>query len=273
MRNAGRRIIREAKESGYFSSHKIENSTSISNHGAVFWREHRPYIKNPANDLGFGNYLWKPFIIHKQLNRIPEGDTLLYLDAGCHLNFKTESAIKRFNEYLEMASSHGSVVTQLMSGSFGISDLRERSWTSPQLIEELRVSKEQQESNQIQAGVLFLQNNETNRALTEEWLRYSISDGYRFLERDDWIDADGNACTSRFDQSIFSCLAKKYCLNTIPDETYFYPNWNSAGSNYPIWAMRRRNGVDVEEFKLRDLPELSFLFGSKILKKLGMRFN
>ncbi len=220
MRNAGRRIAREARESGFFSSNQIENSTSLSDHEPVFWREHGPYITNPANNLGFGNYLWKPFIIHKQLSAIPEGDTLLYLDAGCHLNLKTESAIKRFTEYLEMASSQGSVVTQLLSGSFGINDLRERSWTSPKLIEELHISEEQQKSNQIQAGVLFLQKNETNLALTKEWLRYSISDGYRFLERDDWVDADGNPCTSRFDQSIFSCLAKKYGLNAIPDETY-----------------------------------------------------
>ena len=106
------------------------------NQEAVFWREHGSYITNPANNLGFGNYLWKPFIIHKQLNAIPEGDTLLYLDAGCHLNFKTEIAIRRFREYVEMASSQGSVLTQLLSGSFGINDLRERSWTSPQLIEE-----------------------------------------------------------------------------------------------------------------------------------------
>jgi hypothetical protein len=135
------------------------------------------------------------------------------------------------------------------------------------------MSVKQQESNQIQAGVLFLQSNESNRALTKEWLRLAIADGYRFLEKDDWVDVDGKACTSRFDQSIFSCLAKKAGLNAIPDETYFYPNWNSAGSNFPIWAMRRRNGVDVEKFKLQDLTEISLLFGTKVLRKLGMRFN
>ena len=44
----------------------------------------------------------------------------------------------------------------------------------------------------------------------------------------------------RHDQSIFSLIAKKNNFFVIPDETYWNPDWNVSGKNYPIWATRLR---------------------------------
>lgn len=268
MRQAGKRILKEALRSGYFSSVKIENMKSIKEENFNFWVEHKDFLTSSKKSVGFGNYLWKPFIVNKHLNSIPEGDALLYLDAGCHLNFKTQASISRFDEYIEIVDGQDSLATQLQNGTFGIDDLRERTWTSPSLAQELDVSEKNLDSNQIQAGILFLKNVELNRYLAAEWLKYSTLDRYRYLETEIWIDEEGKTCTSRFDQSIFSCLAKKYEITLIPDETYFYPNWFDSGSDYPIWAMRRRNGVNVENFTIRDLPERMFLLSNKIQRKI-----
>lgn len=35
---------------------------------------------------GFGYWSWKPWSIHHVLQEMEEGDRLLYLDAGCHIN-------------------------------------------------------------------------------------------------------------------------------------------------------------------------------------------
>jgi len=268
MRQAGKRILREALQSGYFSSAKIENRKSIEKEDFDFWLEHKDFLTSSKSPVGFGNYLWKPYIVDKHLNSIPEDDALLYLDAGCHFNFKTQASITRFHEYIEIVDGQDSLATQLQSGAFGIDDLRERSWTSPSLVEELNVAQNNLDSNQVQAGILFLKNVEPNRSLTAEWLKYATLDRYRYLKMENWINEEGERCTSRFDQSIFSCLAKKYEITLIPDETYFYPNWSDSGSDYPIWAMRRRNGVDVENFRIRDLLERMFLLSIKIWRKL-----
>lgn len=103
--------------------------------------------------------MWKPYLVKHWLNKIPEGDGLLYLDSGCSFNFKTQEAKVRFESYLETAYKNGSLVTQLISGQFGIHDLSERSWSTPELIELMELSAESKNSNQIQAGVLFLINN------------------------------------------------------------------------------------------------------------------
>ncbi len=48
---------------------------------------------------GFGYWSWKPWAIHHVLQDMQEGDRLLYLDAGCHINI---NGAKRFREYVDM---------------------------------------------------------------------------------------------------------------------------------------------------------------------------
>lgn len=44
---------------------------------------------------GFGYWSWKPWVIHHVLQEMEEGDRLLYLDAGCHIN---ANGTERFRE-------------------------------------------------------------------------------------------------------------------------------------------------------------------------------
>lgn len=48
---------------------------------------------------GFGYWSWKPWSIHHVLQEMEEGDRLLYLDAGCHIN---ANGTDRFREYVNM---------------------------------------------------------------------------------------------------------------------------------------------------------------------------
>lgn len=48
---------------------------------------------------GFGYWSWKPWSIHHVLQEMEEGDRLLYLDAGCHIN---ANGTERFREYVNM---------------------------------------------------------------------------------------------------------------------------------------------------------------------------
>ena len=50
---------------------------------------------------GYGYWLWKPKIILQKLMQIKEGDILLFLDAGCHLNIYGKS---HFINYLNRES-------------------------------------------------------------------------------------------------------------------------------------------------------------------------
>lgn len=48
---------------------------------------------------GFGYWSWKPWVIHHVLQEMEEGDRILYLDAGCHIN---ANGTERFREYVNM---------------------------------------------------------------------------------------------------------------------------------------------------------------------------
>ena len=49
-----------------------------------FWVKHGNFIEN--NKRGYGYWLWKSYIVKKQLELMKEGDILLYADSGCVMN-------------------------------------------------------------------------------------------------------------------------------------------------------------------------------------------
>ena len=52
-----------------------------------------PYSK------GYGYWCWKPQVILQTLNKVNDGDILLYMDLGSHLN---SNGRKRFLDYIEL---------------------------------------------------------------------------------------------------------------------------------------------------------------------------
>lgn len=103
-----KRIRRQARAFGF-----AEERTLI-------WTEHDldPDFREKMKDhlipgsRGYGYWCWKPQIVLQALDRMSDGDILLYADAGCHLNPKGQ---KRFEEYVRMANEHGLLAFQSRS--------------------------------------------------------------------------------------------------------------------------------------------------------------
>ncbi len=251
--NAARRLSKEAVKSKYFGSVITEINSTLKQEHSDFLDSHSEFI-NENQTPGYGNFLWKPYLVNHWMKRIPEGDGLLYLDSGCSFNLKSHEAKKRFEEYLETTLIHGSLVTQLRSGQFDIDDLTEKSWTTAELAEAMELSEGDKNSNQIQAGILFLINNSKNREIVKKWWDFCVVEDYKYLRNSIFENPRGAFRQNRHDQSVFSCLAKKFEMHAIPDETYFYPEWYSTGRNYPIWAMRNRSGLSRNSFFNKYIP-------------------
>ncbi len=264
---AAERLTREANKSMTFKTLNTETNKSLNLNHADFLRAHSQFISENSA-IGFGNYLWKPYLVNYWLNKIPEGDGLLYLDAGCTLNLRNQAARRKWRDYFNSASQYGSLCTQLKNGEFGINDLSERSWTNPELIRTLNLSESDSKSNQIQSGILFLINKSQNRRVLEQWWELSTIDNYSFLKTGEFVSEEGLIRCNRWEQSILSCLAKKYTWNAIPDETYFYPDWRKRGAGFPIWATRNRSGISVGAFSVRDIPAHLYRLTNRIKRKL-----
>jgi hypothetical protein len=269
--NAARRLSKEAVKSQYFSNIISETNSTLELQHKNFLDSHSKFIKeNKA--LGYGNFLWKPYLVNYWINEIPEGDGILYLDSGCSFNLKSRAARTKFQEYLGTALRNGSLVTQLTSGQFGIDDLTENSWTTPELIDALGLSEENKKSNQIQAGIQFLISNSKNKEIIKKWWEICVLDDYKYLRNTSFESPKGTFRQNRHDQSIFSCLAKKYGMYSMLDETYFYPDWHLTGKNYPIWAMRNRSGLAINSSFTKHIPT-RFLNAAANIQNSLLRFS
>lgn len=110
---------------------------------------------------GFGYWSWKPWSIHHVLQEMEEGDRLLYLDAGCHIN---ANGTDRFREYVNMLDRDSCGMLVFTNG------LPEYKWTKGDIFRHFGVSQEDghiTHTQQIAGGHVFLKKN----PLTESLIR------------------------------------------------------------------------------------------------------
>jgi hypothetical protein len=97
------RILEQAKSSGYFTNLQVYSEMDIEK----LINHHKSYFKRTSK-VGYGHFIWKPFIISNHLLKIPDGEFLFYSDLGMHINFN-ENANAKFNEYLYKLLSENSL--------------------------------------------------------------------------------------------------------------------------------------------------------------------
>ena len=70
---------------------------------AEFWDQHNDFMEN--NPFGYGYWLWKPYVVKKQLELMNDNEILCYIDAGCVLN-NNPTAINRFKKYINIVKNN-----------------------------------------------------------------------------------------------------------------------------------------------------------------------
>jgi phage anti-repressor protein len=163
-----------------------------------FWSKHSEFIeKNPR---GYGYYLWKPYIIQKEMEKMKEGDILLYLDAGCEFNIHKKNRLKELFEIVKKDYIIGSPV------------LIEKRFCKMDLVLHLDMFDDiYMNTPQRQGGVNLFYVCDKTRALVNLW--YEIACEYHFIDDSPSVSPNSDIFKEhRHDQSIFSLLTKKYNL-------------------------------------------------------------
>lgn len=211
------------------------------------------------NERGFGLWFWKAEIILDTFKRKPEIDGVLYIDAGCELNINQISKIKLM-EYLKLANEKNGLAFEL--------PFKEIEWTVPFVVREIYPALTDEEL-QIAGGILFFPNNPNSIQVLLDWSAGNSKKEFsllRGLSAEVTVhDLNSRVIEHRFDQSIISLIWKKNKLFTIPDETFWHPNWIQNGTNYPIWATRSKLRIS---FQSNRFLFLSYRGLRKILKML-----
>ncbi len=62
--------------------------------GEEFWRRHKQFFVATRHLKGYGRWLWKPYIIRRELESMGDDDILVYSDAGAVLNERERAAAR-----------------------------------------------------------------------------------------------------------------------------------------------------------------------------------
>ena len=181
---------------------------------AEFLLKHGAFIEE--NKRGYGYWIWKPYLILKQMERMNDGDRLLFLDAGCDLIVSEKAELVRLIELVK---------TDLIIGS--LFPDKECKWSKMDLISYLRMKNDEAlNSYQYQGGVVLFYKCETTMRFLKEW--YETCCFYHLLDDSpSFLPNDPLFCEHRHDQSVFSLLMKRYKIQSI---------WTLPGACIKIWA-------------------------------------
>lgn len=154
------------------------------------------YSKHFEYKRGAGYWYWKPKIIRMTLDKMKDGDELLYCDTGCEIK-------SNLNSLFDLLLKQDIIPFQLTDYH------PDKKWTKYDLIKFINSSKEDIESHQITATYILLKKTDRVIKLIDEWLiiggiLHNIDDSKSESKNDDMF------IEHRHDQSIWSLLIKKY---------------------------------------------------------------
>lgn len=241
-RGAARRLGNQARDSGWFAETVVLTDRDLRVRFPEF-AERNSTVLN-LRTRGYGYWIWKSFLISEVWKELrSRHDGIMYLDAGCEFNVKSRDARARLRSYFDTAADSGLFAVHLPAHP-------EHEWSRVVTMDRLGLSQSDRDSPQVQGGILIA--TEGSMALVREWQSLCVEQDYRFVK--DSPRGEGNATgfrSHRHDQSIFSGLVKQAGIPTIPDETFWAPDWAEAGASYPIWAPRNRSRVSIRSYDAR----------------------
>lgn len=238
-------LCKQAESFGYFN--KIYPYTDYDlMEDSYFWNKHGNFVSNPYFRRGYGYWLWKSYLLIKTIEKYQEGDILVYADAGCSFNPK---GIQRMFEYEKMLDEDPK---QFGLIAFRLEDQGREDilYTKRLLLDAMNATDQEKHTPQYVGGVLIIKKTPTIMKFLNDW--YFIASQYIYLTDERHPNEYPEFIDHRHDQSIYSLLIKKILWSTppnspkpitIPDETYFAPDWDTKGDKYPIWATRTRHPV------------------------------
>lgn len=219
-------IRKQAEKSGFFDKIYAFDERDLED-----WYREKYADHLVLGSRGFGYWQWKSYIVRRIMDRIDEGDFLIYADGGCTIN---PSGKNRFNEYLGIVEDSKSGILAFQQG------WKESEWTKGDIFEYFGVVGNQRycRHGQLAGGVFVIQKRWASQQFVDEWF-YVCNNHYELItDSQSKIPNDPNFKGNRHDQSVFSMLGVKYGVEELPVTEIFSEDGYANMHQYPIWATR-----------------------------------
>lgn len=232
-RAAASRLASEAYATGLFLTATGSDEHDLRKMAPQFWDDHKDVLK--ARTPGFGWWVWKPYFILHSLLSLPEGDGLLYLDAGSTINSDSDSVAK-ISGFMEITKRQK--VTGSNSDFFS-----ERRYTCNDLLDFFNLSPAQRAESQFCAAILFIVNDVEGREFIRKWCEMVCRDNHRWLlPRKFETENPDDFVHHMHDQASLSCLLKSNSKISIQTG-----NKTTSGA---IRLARHRFGFSIDEKRI-----------------------
>jgi hypothetical protein len=221
-------LVQDATNYNIFST--IKCLTAVDLFKYTEFHKHILFISE--NKRGFGYWLWKPFLIWKTLEELPEGDLLVYLDAGTKLSLEGKS---RFMDYLEIQRK------DKYNNLFFEEENLISSWCKMDTIHFFDAyDLAQNNVKEILPGILFTCNNPHNRFLFK--VCYDSCSNYQLITDTPSIKPNlPEFMEHRHDQSVFSIVVRKFSASSI------YPLLNELKKSNKVYPITIRGALPPEK--------------------------
>jgi hypothetical protein len=210
-----------------FDSISVVDESSL---GEDFWRQRGVLVRKYRR--GYGLWSWKAYLILRRLKEIGDGDLMMYADVGCSLNHEGRA---RMMEYFAIAKQGPGWL------GFSIRGRTEGQWTKRKMLRSHGQDDPKSRARlQLASGIHFIRACEETRLLASRW--------YAACGKEDEMNDDVSAeehpefIAHRHDQSAFSLLAARGPVESIPDESWFEPDWLN-NLRYPVHARRWKHRI------------------------------
>lgn len=237
MSAATTRIAKQAEAMNFFDEIHVMNETSLDEEFCNKWKHIMKF-----GERGFGYWCWKPYVILRLLENMPENSVLLYCDAGCHLNPK---GVKRLQYYIDELNSDPLQVKAFYTFC-PYSDVTEKHWTKGDAFDyfNCRSRRDITDSHQIATTQILLRKGESSLRFVREWNQVWYE---QFSLIDDSPSKSPNLpgfIENRHDQSIFSLMYKLKGGTPLPSGETDVADYSNM-EEYPIWDVRDRGFKDM----------------------------
>ena len=254
------RFKNQAKLLNFYDNIKVYGSNDLSEKIKLRIKNFNYPIKKKRL---YGYACWKPYIIKKYFDELPNGSILQYSDIGCHFNYQ---GIIRLKKYVEFCEKENVLVFQYRIPdwhkkyeNYKFQEYFEYEYTKSETLDYMGVKKDSKilNSQQIWSGCFFIKKNDFGKKILSEWLSLSEIDNI-IDDNKSKIDNYKTFIEHRHDQSIFSIICKKnniFSLSASECEWAEYKNerlWDHL-NEFPILAKRDKRLNFIKRFINRQI--------------------
>jgi hypothetical protein len=217
------RIIEEALQLDIFETCRVFTPETLEED---FKTRFKRLLDQPR---GGGYWCWKPYIVLKTLQQIPDGHWLFYADAGCSLLQDRKGQIKQLISQME---EKGKKIFALK-----MSHHPEKYWTKGDLLLYFNIKNQANiiDSGQYIGGIFFVKNVKEIREMFEDMLWIMERNPELIDDTPSKEPNDKNFKDHRHDQSLFSIMRK------INSEMVYEMEDNTFGGSSFCQATRIRS--------------------------------